>query len=77
MSSLDEFRFLRQLRLNREYERELMKDVPDWTVGTYWGDKIFQSLDYSKQLPRVGPAEFYVHRPANNWQQWYWPEKWI
>jgi len=32
------------LRRNREEERELMKDVPGWRVGTYYGEPIFFTL---------------------------------
>ena len=26
--------------MNREEERELMKDVPGWVVGTWYGEKV-------------------------------------
>ena len=35
--------YLRQLRRNRDWEKELMKDVPGWVVGTWLGQKAFNS----------------------------------
>ncbi|XP_063972817.1 NADH dehydrogenase [ubiquinone] 1 alpha subcomplex subunit 13 isoform X2 [Diachasmimorpha longicaudata] len=37
--------FLKQMRANREEERELMKDYPGWVVGTYFGEPIFEGGD--------------------------------
>ena len=28
--------------INREEERELMKDVPNWIVGTWYGEKVIE-----------------------------------
>ncbi|XP_011308896.1 NADH dehydrogenase [ubiquinone] 1 alpha subcomplex subunit 13 [Fopius arisanus] len=37
--------FLKQMRANREEERELMKDYPGWVVGTYFGEPIYENMD--------------------------------
>jgi len=34
-------KYLRILRRNRELEEEIMKDVPGWEVGTYFGEPIY------------------------------------
>ena len=35
------YRYLKQLVRNREHEKEIMKDVPGWIPGTYYGTPIF------------------------------------
>ncbi|KAF5278650.1 hypothetical protein FQA39_LY00692 [Lamprigera yunnana] len=52
--------YLKQLRRNRDAERELMKNVEGWKVGTYYGEPIYKTLpDDSLIEPRIG--EYYVH----------------
>lgn len=36
--------FLKQLRINRDEEAKLMKNVPGWEVGTWYGEPIFKTL---------------------------------
>ncbi|XP_066253672.1 NADH dehydrogenase [ubiquinone] 1 alpha subcomplex subunit 13 [Euwallacea similis] len=51
---------LKQLRINREEERELMKNVPGWKVGTWYGEPIILGGDPDKYIcPTI--SEFYVH----------------
>jgi len=35
---------LQQMRKNRDYEAELMKDVPGWVVGTWYGERIYKTI---------------------------------
>ena len=35
---------LKQLRKNRAAEAELMKDVPGWEVGTWFGQPVYRTL---------------------------------
>ena len=37
--------YLKQLRINREEERDLMKNVPGWKVGTWYGEPIYTGKD--------------------------------
>lgn len=37
--------FLKQVRRNRDEEARLMKNVPGWKVGTWYGEKIFKTKD--------------------------------
>jgi len=53
--------FLRQLRHNRNIERNLMQNVPDWQVGTLWGKPIFKNVS-EEALPNVSMGEFLAHR---------------
>lgn len=36
--------FLKQLRRNRDEETKLMKDVPGWVVGTWYGEPVFKTF---------------------------------
>ena len=36
--------FLKQLRINRDAEIELMADVKDWEVGTWYGEPVFKTV---------------------------------
>ena len=36
--------FLKQLRRNRDCERDLMADVEGWEVGTYFGQPLYKTL---------------------------------
>ncbi|XP_044756603.1 NADH dehydrogenase [ubiquinone] 1 alpha subcomplex subunit 13 [Coccinella septempunctata] len=51
--------YLKQLRRNRDAERELMKDVEGWKVGTYYGEPIYESKPDAFVEPSY--PEFYVH----------------
>lgn len=35
--------FLKQVRRNRDEEAKLMKNVPGWVVGTYYGEPIYKT----------------------------------
>jgi len=55
--------FLRQLRHNRNIERNLMQKVRDWKVGTLWGKPIFNNLP-NNTIPDISLEEFNAHREA-------------
>ncbi|CAG2160619.1 unnamed protein product [Oppiella nova] len=67
--------YLRHMRYNREVERELMKDVPDWKVGTLWGRPIYSTLPPGA-LPDVHVTEWYAHRHYKQWEDYFFPDKW-
>lgn len=52
--------YLKQVRRNRDEEANLMKNVPGWKVGTWYGEKIFKTKqgDY---LPEGTWDELTVH----------------
>ncbi|KAK2583373.1 hypothetical protein KPH14_009364 [Odynerus spinipes] len=52
--------FLKQLKRNREEEKELMKYYPSWKVGTYYGEPIYRSLP-EDQLVEPDAYEYYAH----------------
>lgn len=52
--------YLKQLRYNREEERELMKNVPGWKVGTWYGEPIYK-LAKPDTLVEPDFYEYFVH----------------
>ncbi|KAH8237484.1 NADH dehydrogenase [ubiquinone] 1 alpha subcomplex subunit 13 [Drosophila kikkawai] len=52
--------FLRQLRRNRDEEAELMKNVPGWEVGTWYGEPVFKTLPEDTLVTPIF-KEFYAH----------------
>ena len=41
---------MKQLYLNREEENELMKDVPGWVTGTYYGKKLYHDVPNREKI---------------------------
>jgi NADH dehydrogenase (ubiquinone) 1 alpha subcomplex subunit 13 len=58
--------FLKQYRINREEERELMKDVPGWVVGTWYGEPIYHTVPKDK-LVEPHWLDLCVHAPYKTW----------
>ncbi|XP_044739228.1 NADH dehydrogenase [ubiquinone] 1 alpha subcomplex subunit 13 [Chrysoperla carnea] len=60
--------YLKQLRKNREEERELMKNVDGWKVGTLFGEPIYKT---QKEDKLVEPTfhEYYVHADHKSFAQ--------
>jgi NADH dehydrogenase (ubiquinone) 1 alpha subcomplex subunit 13 len=59
---------LKQFRINRDEETELMKDVEGWRVGTLWGEPVYHNI----RSRWIEPAteEYYAHVPY--WQKLYY-----
>merc|ERR1712083_1197681 len=51
--------FLRHLWNNREEERELMKNVPGWKVGTWYGEPVYHQE--AKREKYVQTCEYFAH----------------
>lgn len=56
------YRYLKQLRRNREAEDKLMKNVKGWETGTLYGEPVYKTVDPNK-LIEPGLNEYYVHAP--------------
>ncbi|KAH9376962.1 hypothetical protein HPB48_002723 [Haemaphysalis longicornis] len=65
--------YLKQLKKNREEERELMKNVPGWAVGTYFGEPIYKTVSPNHHVDPI-PEEYYAHTcPKTAYDNWhYW-----
>jgi len=65
--------WLKFLRRNREEERALMKDVPGWRVGTFYGEPIFYTLPPDNWWDPTWPeiqahTSFYNRNSVNKWR---------
>lgn len=54
------FSYLKQVRKNRDEERELMKNDPEWEVGTYYGEPIYITRPEG-EFREQEFNEFYAH----------------
>uniref|UniRef100_A0A0U3YCU4 NADH dehydrogenase [ubiquinone] 1 alpha subcomplex subunit 13 n=1 Tax=Odontobuthus doriae TaxID=342590 RepID=A0A0U3YCU4_ODODO len=52
--------YLKQLRKNRDEEAELMKNVPGWKVGTYYGEPIYKTIPKDTFIDPLR-NEYYAH----------------
>ncbi len=50
-----------QMRRNREEENELMKDVPGWVTGTWFGEPIYKSNPNFDEWIQPSHLEVYAH----------------
>ncbi|XP_045467375.1 NADH dehydrogenase [ubiquinone] 1 alpha subcomplex subunit 13 [Harmonia axyridis] len=57
--------YLKQIRRNRDAEKELMKNVEGWKVGTYYGEPIYETKPEAFIEPTFN--DYYVH--SNIWDQ--------
>ncbi|KAE9555263.1 hypothetical protein FO519_001514 [Halicephalobus sp. NKZ332] len=53
--------WLKLLKRNRDIENELMKDVPGWKTGTWYGEPVFFTLGDKWWDP--GQMEVFAHSP--------------
>lgn len=53
-------RMLKQIRRNREDEEQLMKNVPGWKAGTWYGEPIFKTLKHDEWFDPI-LEEYYAH----------------
>ena len=52
------------MRANRDEENELMKDVPGWVTGTWYGQPVYTNL--AKRFVEPNYFDFYMHRPLKD-----------
>ena len=53
------YRFLKELRKNRDEETEVMKDVEGWEVGKWKGEPVYWNV--ADRFPIVQPEHYYLH----------------
>ena len=57
--------YLKQLRRNRDCERDLMADVEGWEVGTYFGQPLYKTLgddEIQQHMLRLVPITLIICR---------------
>lgn len=59
--------YLQRCRRVREEEEELMKDVPGWVVGTYYGEPIYHTRPENEWHP-INYREYFAHTPHHKIQ---------
>lgn len=63
MVAEQERKFLLHLRAVREEERELMKNVPGWKLGTLYGEPVFKCQP-KDTIPPINAADFTAHNQS-------------
>ncbi|CAH0725042.1 unnamed protein product, partial [Brenthis ino] len=58
--------YLKQLRRNRDAETELMRDVPGWEVGTYYGERVYKNVPPDTLVEPIF-HEYYAHSSPYEW----------
>jgi len=54
--------YLKRCRELREEEERLMKDVPGWVTGTYWGEPIYFTRP-ADEWHDISDREYWAHSP--------------
>jgi len=54
---------------NRDIERELMKNVPGWEVGTWFGEPIYKTID-ENEWEEPDDREYYIHTDFSDYAAW-------
>jgi len=57
--------YLKRCRELRDIEDELMKDVPGWVTGTYWGEPVYHTRP-ENEWHNISDREYFAHSPE--WQ---------
>ncbi|VDN50072.1 unnamed protein product [Dracunculus medinensis] len=57
------YSWLKVLKKNRELENEIMKDVPGWKTGTWYGEPVYFTLGDKWWDP--GLLEVFAHSDSN------------
>ncbi|XP_022129292.1 NADH dehydrogenase [ubiquinone] 1 alpha subcomplex subunit 13 [Pieris rapae] len=58
--------YMKQLRRNRDAEAELMRNVPGWEVGTYYGERVYKLVPPDALVQPIF-HEFYAHSDPSDW----------
>lgn len=54
---------------NREIEAELMKNVPGWEVGTWFGEPIYKTID-EDEWEEPDEREYFIHTDFKDYYKW-------
>ena len=67
---------LKQMRKNRDYEAELMKDVEGWEVGTLYGTPVYNTVAENDWVP-PSPDSYYAHNDPAEFLPYMKHELWV
>jgi NADH dehydrogenase (ubiquinone) 1 alpha subcomplex subunit 13 len=66
-----------QMRRNRDEENELMKDVPGWQTGTWFGEPIYKTNPNLDNWIRPTYLEIYAHNRPRDLSKHLYDRQWI
>lgn len=66
-----------QMRRNRDEENELMKDVPGWKTGTWFGEPIFKTNPNLDEWIRPTYLEIYAHTRPRDMNRHMFDRQWL
>lgn len=61
--------YLKQVRKNRDAEEDIMKDVKNWKVGTYYGEPVYKTIPSDTWID-VSSKDFYIHAHQNVYKKY-------
>lgn len=65
-----------QMRRNREEENELMKDVPGWVTGTWFGEPLFKTNANLDKWIQPTIYEIYAHTRSRDLNKHFYNRQW-
>jgi NADH dehydrogenase (ubiquinone) 1 alpha subcomplex subunit 13 len=66
-----------QMRRNRDEENQLMKDVPGWVTGTWFGEPIFKTNPNLDDWVEPTFAEIYPHTRRRDMDRQMFVRNWL
>lgn len=62
------------MRANRDEENELMKNVPGWVTGTWFGEPVYNND--AKRFIQANYMDYYMHRPMSEMYNHFSERQW-
>ena len=66
-----------QMRKNRDEENELMKDVPGWVTGTWFGEPIYKTDPKHEKWISPTYHEIYAHTRESDLKSHMYQRHWL
>lgn len=66
-----------QMRRNRDEENELMKDVPGWVTGTWFGEAQFKTDPNMEKWTQPSYLEIYPHTRYRDLKKHMHDKNWL
>lgn len=60
--------YLKQIRRNRDEEKELMKNVEGWKTGTWYGEPLYKTVPQDQWVDPLF-HDYYVHSSYKNYKK--------
>lgn len=66
-----------QMRRNRDEENELMKNVPGWVTGTWFGEPLYKTNPNLNEWVTPTYLEVYAHTRLRDFQKHMYNRQWL